>query len=238
MNSGEGDSVDQSGEGAGSGDDPSLPGAGADDSDANIVFRRRRRSNVGGRGDGDRESFSTVTQKDDDAYDVTEGARLAIVLNHRSYPADRDLSARNGTEPDAMAIRDTFGRLLGFQVFIYDDLRFGEIQALLRQLQSSDADDLACVAIFVLTHGEENGTLQAYDMPYRLDKHLVDELVPSRCPSLAGKPKMIFVQACQGQKGDSGTEVKVRSRHTSHDGPNNCGVYRIPHYADFLIFQV
>ncbi len=71
-------------------------------------------------------------------------------------------------------------------------------------------------------------------------RHLIDELVPGKCPSLSGKPKMIFVQACQGQKTDDGSDVRVRSRHTSHDGAgggtNNW--YRIPHYADFLVFQV
>ena len=77
-------------------------------------------------------------------------------------------------------------------------------------------------------------------MTSRSPRHLIDELVPGKCPSLSGKPKMIFVQACQGQKTDVGSDVRVRSRHTSHDGAgggtNNW--YRIPHYADFLVFQV
>ena len=59
-----------------------------------------------------------------------------------------------------------------------------------------------------------------------------------KCPALAGKRKMIFVQACQGQDTDPGTTVLPldgRHRHTSQD--NNTATYKIPNYADFVIFQ-
>ena len=46
---------------------------------------------------------------------------------------------------------------------------------------------------------------------YNLDKEIIGELLPTKCPSLVGKPKMIFVQACQGQDTDAG--VRVRSGH-------------------------
>ena len=59
--------------------------------------------------------------------------------------------------------------------------------------------DLACLALFILTHGEEKGILHAYDSVYSLNQHIIPELLPDKCPSLAGKPKMIFIQACQGK---------------------------------------
>ena len=46
----------------------------------------------------------------------------------------------------------------------------------------------------------------------------------------------ISYQACQGQATDSGSTVEGRRRrHTSTDATP---AYKIPNYADFLIFQV
>ena len=50
---------------------------------------------------------------------------------------------------------------------------------------------------------------------------------------------MTLLQACQGQETDAGstvTERERRRRHTSQD--NTTSTYKIPNYADFLIFQV
>ena len=60
---------------------------------------------------------------------------------------------------------------------------------------------------------EPGNILHAYDAMYNLDKEIIGELLPTKCPSLVGKPKMIFVQACQGQDTDAG--VRVRSRSAS-----------------------
>ena len=177
------------------------------------------------------QSFSTLTQRDDASYDLTTGKKPVIVFNHVSYDGG-DLPKRNGTESDCQAILSTFHKT-DFDVRIYDDLKFSQIEAVLRNLQQEA--NLSCLILFILTHGEENGILHAADKPFRLEKHVIQELLPSVCPSLNGKPKLIFVQACQGKETDPGTEIHIRSRHSSTDGP--VIGYRIPHYADFLVFQ-
>ena len=60
-------------------------------------------------------------------------------------------------------------------------------------------------------HREENGLLYGYDSNYRLDRHVIQALLPQNCPSLAGKPKLIFVQACQGSETDDGAMVVAKS---------------------------
>ena len=57
---------------------------------------------------------------------------------------------------------------------------------------------------------EENGLLYGYDSNYRLDRHIIQPLLPQNCPSLAGKPKLIFVQACQGSETDDGITVVAK----------------------------
>ena len=62
-----------------------------------------------------------------------------------------------------------------------------------------------------ISNREENGLLYGYDSNYRLDRHVIQALLPQNCPSLAGKPKLIFVQACQGSETDDGAMVVAKS---------------------------
>ena len=62
-----------------------------------------------------------------------------------------------------------------------------------------------------LSNREENGLLYGYDSNYRLDRHIIQALLPQNCPVLAGKPKLIFVQACQGSETDDGAMVAAKS---------------------------
>lgn len=54
-----------------------------------------------------------------------------------------------------------------------------------------DNDD--CLMIVVLTHGEEGGFLHAFDGTYNANV-LWNPFTPDKCPSLAGKPKLFFIQ--------------------------------------------
>ena len=53
--------------------------------------------------------------------------------------------------------------------------------------------------------------MYGYDSNYRLDRHIIQALLPQTCPVLAGKPKLIFVQACQGSETDDGAMVAAKS---------------------------
>ena len=56
-------------------------------------------------------------------------------------------------------------------------------------------DDLSCVAVFVLSHGDERGYVNAFDVAYSLKLAVLEPL--SRCRNLEGKAKMVFVQVCR-----------------------------------------
>lgn len=49
-----------------------------------------------------------------------------------------------------------------------------------------------------MTHGSEN-TLMAFDGDYN-EQELLKNFTKDNCPSLKGKPKLLFIQACRGEK--------------------------------------
>lgn len=179
---------------------------------------------------GDVES-SILTDKDSFHYDI-QGAKKVIVFNHKKFHERFQLNERKGTELDVDAIIKTFSAL-SWKVEVYNDSTTSDIRAVLTELQvSEETDQLSALAVFILSHGEDNGTVFAQESMYRVDHDVLFQLTADKCPYLAGKPKLIFVQACQGQATDPGS--KLRRRHTSQDSTST---YKIPNFADFLIFQ-
>lgn len=70
-----------------------------------------------------------------------------------------------------------------------------------------------CLIIVVLTHGDENNVLYAKDEKYNLNDTIINPIV-SKNTSLAGKPKIIIIQACKGNKTVKGhyvTDSSMRS---------------------------
>lgn len=59
-------------------------------------------------------------------------------------------------------------------------------------VSSLDHSDSDCILIAVMTHGD-NGILYARDEHYSVKK-LWAPFSPLHCPTLAGKPKLFFIQ--------------------------------------------
>lgn len=85
-----------------------------------------------------------------------------------------------------------------------------------------------------MTHGTENGLLYAKNTKYKL-KSLWSPFTADNCPSLAGKPKMFFIQACRGRGRINSIEVDKQSTKAKpiHDSVPE-GSWKLPIYADFL----
>ena len=61
-----------------------------------------------------------------------------------------------------------------------------------------------CLVFCILTHGGDYGILYGTDGS-TLHIHKITELFHSnQCPNLAGKPKLFFIQACQGVLNQTG----------------------------------
>lgn len=152
---------------------------------------------------------------------------MAIIFNHEHFDI-HSLKARTGTHVDSDNLAKVL-KNLGFRVTVLNNLKAEDVNKYIQQTAEMDHSDHDCLVVAVLTHGEM-GMLYAKDTHYKPD-NLWYYFTGDKCPSLAGKPKLFFIQACQGDKLDGGVTLTNR---TETDGSSNSS-YKIPIHADFLI---
>lgn len=151
---------------------------------------------------------------------------MAIIFNHENFKNPN--LKRTGTNADRDMLKDVLVKL-GFNVKVYNDLKLLELKNTVQQVAEDNHADCDCVLFAVLTRGEF-GRLYASDGYYK-PEDLWSSFTADKCSSLAGKPKLFIIQACQGE--ESKTEI-VLGKNTQIDGPMP-EIYKIPNHADFLI---
>lgn len=173
------------------------------------------------------ETSMPVT-KDSPEYNMNHSRRgFCIIFNHEEFK-DNYMPPRTGSQYDACRLESTF-TALGFSVQVYHDLEGDKIKNIINDLAKADHTTCDTVVIIVLSHGMRSNILMSHDRMYPVDM-LWTPFMPDKCPSLAGKPKLFFIQACRGENLDGG--VRLRSQ-TETDNASN--TYKIPTMADFLI---
>lgn len=180
---------------------------------------------IGNEGLTDVPILSTATYDYD--YNMKHKKRgFCLILNHGTFlkrNATASLGPRHGTQLDADACVKVFTQL-DFEVLLHTDSKLADVKKILKELAAFDHSDMDCFACIVLTHGD-HGHLYAADGRYPIDL-LFSAFLGNNCKTLAGKPKLFFIQACQGSLLDRG--VLVESIDSAH-------YFKIPSYADFLI---
>ncbi|XP_064625664.1 caspase-3-like [Lineus longissimus] len=147
---------------------------------------------------------------------------LAVVISNRNFDPSTGMSERSGTEIDAIALQSRFQEL-GFEVQVYKDLTVNQMFTLMKKAAAYDHSQSDCFACAILSHGD-NGILYGKDGTIEIDR-LTCHFKGDKCLTLAGKPKLFFIQACRGSSLDHGTTV------TDAAGDQE----RIPAEADFLM---
>lgn len=135
---------------------------------------------------------------------------FALILHNKSFPKRVD-SEREGSEQDVIAIKK-FCEEAGFQVNQTsrntENLTATEMDELCTEISKRSFSRYDGFACFILSHGCENGI-------YGTDDNIISlqEIVTKfkECEGLAGKPKLFFIQACQGTNQDSGINIGADS---------------------------
>uniref|UniRef100_A0A8C3F084 Caspase 10 n=1 Tax=Corvus moneduloides TaxID=1196302 RepID=A0A8C3F084_CORMO len=120
---------------------------------------------------------------------------FCLIINNVNFNS----SQRKGSCKDAEQLERVF-TWLGLDVRTYTDLTSGDIRSLMQTWQDlQDHEDRNCFVCCILSHGE-SGAIYGTDEKLVLIRTLMSHFTASQCPQLAAKPKLFFIQACQGNK--------------------------------------
>lgn len=124
---------------------------------------------------------------------------------------------------------------LGFEVEIQRDCTSRKMLSLIQELAKTSQRGWDCVMCCILSHGLEGGVygVDGYTVDIR---NLMEPFSGINCPSLAGKPKIFFIQACQGSKQQDVVYTDAgKSGHSCVDTDAVQAKECIPSHADFLL---
>lgn len=122
---------------------------------------------------------------------------------------------------------------LGFDVETHCDC--ADLLSVFRELSGRDHSQMDCVVCCVLSHGIE-GSVYGVDGSTVKINSLTDPFNGLKCPSLAGKPKLFFIQACQGISEQKAVYIESDSPEDSFLCSDAVATkHGIPSNADFLL---
>ncbi|NXP63117.1 CASP8 protein, partial [Chloropsis cyanopogon] len=178
-----------------------------------------------------------------EAYKMTSRPRgVCLILNNHNFAKAREgvlehkhMKDRNGTDVDAAALRNVFSKL-HFRVEEYRDLTAEEIRKTVNIFQSADHEDKDCFVCCILSHGKK-GIIYGVDGQEVPIRELTTSFTAQNCHSLAGKPKVFFIQACQGDAFHKGVSIETDSgeQDSSVERDARFQLNCIPEEADFLL---
>lgn len=151
-----------------------------------------------------------------------------------NVPKLRKIKDRTGTDLDAEALHNTFSEL-HFEVVRYKDSTAKKICEILKYYQCMDHNGKDCFVCCILSHGDK-GIVYGCDGQEAPIYELTSYFTGLKCPSLAGKPKIFFIQACQGDNYQKGIAVETDSEEKEAYLEMDSNQKRnIPDEADFLL---
>lgn len=171
----------------------------------------------------------------DEAYDGIRNPYV-LVINNVNFYFTKDLRPRNGASHDRDNIR-TFVEEAGFEKLEeHFDLTKEQMLNLLEKTRLNGDlvmhDSFICI---IMSHGDEEGILGADSQSVPVDS-IIAKFKGNKCPQLATKPKLFFLQACRGTVDDNGYHVpQMQDQVIADAGEKEEMPVKLPTDADVLI---
>uniref|UniRef100_A0A3Q1HEI1 Caspase-8 n=1 Tax=Anabas testudineus TaxID=64144 RepID=A0A3Q1HEI1_ANATE len=167
---------------------------------------------------------------------------LCVVINNEVFEEASGLKERRGSHQDESTLRSVFSRL-GFKMVVHKNLTAKKMRSEIQELGATDFFNHDALVVCVLSHGEKGSVFGTDGLEVSL-RELTQPFTSGNAPTLARKPKLFFIQACQGsdfQRGAIPCPVKQRQEEKKNeqsvfeDDAGRVTVETIPHDADFLM---
>ncbi|XP_019617892.1 PREDICTED: caspase-3-like [Branchiostoma belcheri] len=130
------------------------------------------------------------------AYEMSSDTRgVAVIINNIRF---EDMEEREGAERDTDRLREAF-ESLGFTARTFIDLDHAKMVATMKDQGKADHSNHDCFVCCIMSHGTMGKVFSSDDVGIDICE-LMKPVNAKKCPSLKGKPKLFFIQACQGEK--------------------------------------
>ncbi|XP_053328225.1 caspase-8-like isoform X2 [Spea bombifrons] len=166
------------------------------------------------------------TSAEDDLYAMNSTHRgYCLIISNLDFMHS---SSRQGTEKDEEELRNVF-KWLGLDVETHNEQSAENIHTCMKDFASRDHSERDCFVCCIMTHGE-SGMILGNDNVTIPINDIITYFIPDNCPTLCGKPKLFFIQACQGKKSQDSYPIQ----DDASVSPRKY-VIKIPTDADLLI---
>ncbi|XP_042351176.1 caspase-8 [Plectropomus leopardus] len=182
------------------------------------------------------KQITNTNVEDLGTYPMTAAKRgICLIINNYNFTNSiNGLQKREGTVHDEECLHKVF-EWLGFEVEVHRDCMTEKMLSLMCELGRRNHSQMDCLVCCILSHGKE-GSVYGVDGQTVKIKDLKEPVNALKCTSLAEKPKLFFIQACQGTCEQTAVSIEA-------DGPSlryvcNDAVKAnesIPCDADFLL---
>ncbi|XP_028663556.1 caspase-9 [Erpetoichthys calabaricus] len=151
---------------------------------------------------------------------------LCLIINNVNFMQESKLKSRAGSDVDSDKMKKRF-EALNFKVSVKRNLKAQEIKRSVFDLAKEDHTNFDCCIVIILSHGREAkhsrfpGGIHGIDGLFVTMEALTSYFNGQNCPSLQGKPKVFFVQACGGDEKDTGFDIpadEFSSASNHHSG--------------------
>uniref|UniRef100_A0A668A506 Caspase-8 n=1 Tax=Myripristis murdjan TaxID=586833 RepID=A0A668A506_9TELE len=164
-----------------------------------------------------------------------------IVNNYDFSNSIKQLNNREGTDIDQRCLEKVF-KWLGFEVETEKNCARDKMLSVVQKLRTMDHSQMDCFVCCILSHGQDRGVFGVDGQEVQL-KELTEPFSALQCPSLREKPKLFFIQACQGtyeqqavciqSDGPVCSDAQVPKNSIPADADILMSMATVPHYVSY-----
>ncbi|XP_077550771.1 caspase-3-like [Haemaphysalis longicornis] len=175
----------------------------------------------------------------DEVYKMSRNPRgTCVIINNSNF--GKDFPVRWGSEVDVDRAKRLFS-CFHFDVKVAEDLSAVDMKRLLRQTAQDESQHKSdCLVVVMMSHGSDGWILGVDGQMIHVLNDVCEEFSNVNCQALQGKPKLFFIQACQGRMTDTGHPILMDKPDTAYSiriAPHYASEDRTPSWSDIFLAE-